>query len=216
MRTRERNSRTVVKGVTLLLAGLLGISLANGSVSALLQAESKNTSAQPITSGTLKITQANNGVGFSSTIADMAPGDVVNRYVNYTNTGTLASKALRLKVADASPTLLSTDVTRGLQLVVTDCSAPWNPATGACSATTTQLLSAPLASLGSDTAFTGITGLAENTGALHLQFSLTLPNAANNETTVNGVLPANTIQGLAAALTWTISETQRDATTSNA
>lgn len=216
MRKHFRNSRTAVKGATLVLAGLLGISLANGSVSALLQAESKNTSAQPITSGTLKIEQANNGVGFSSTIANMAPGDVVNRYVNYTNSGTLASKALRLKVADATPTLLSNDATRGLQLVVTDCSVAWTPATGACGGATTQLLSAPLASLGSDTAFTGITSLAENTGALNLQFSLTLPNAANNETTINGALPSNSIQGLAAALTWTISETQRDATTSNA
>ena len=216
MRKHFRNSRTAVKGGTLVLAGLLGISLANGSVSALLQAESRNTSAQPITSGTLKLEQANNGVGFSSTIANMAPGDVVNRYVDYTNSGTLASKALRLKVADATPSLLSTDATRGLQLVVTDCSVAWNPSTGACGGTTTQLLSAPLASLGSDTAFSGITGLAENGGPLRLQFSLTLPNAANNETTINGALPANTIQGLAAALTWTISETQRDATTSNA
>lgn len=216
MRTHVMNSRTAVKGVTLVLAGLLGISLANGSVSALLQAESKNTSAQSITSGTLKVIQANNGVGFSSTISDMAPGDVVNRYVNYTNSGTLASKSLRLKVADASPTLLSSDATRGLQLVVTDCSVAWTSTTGSCGGTTTQVLSSPLASLGSDTAFTGITTLAENGGMLHLQFSLTLPNAANNETTVNGTLPANTIQGLTSALTWTLSETQRDATTSNA
>lgn len=216
MRTHVMNSRTIVKGATLVLAGLLGISLANGSVSALLQAESKNTSAQSITSGTLKVIQANNGVGFSSTISDMAPGDVVNRYVNYTNSGTLASKALRLKVSDASPTLLSSDATRGLQLVVTDCSVAWTPSTGACGGTTTQVLSSPLASLGSDTAFTGITTLAENGGVLHLQFALTLPNAANNETTVNGSLPANTIQGLTSALTWTLSETQRDATTSNA
>lgn len=216
MRVNFKNSRTTVKGATLVLAGLLGLSLASGSVSALLQAEASNTTPQGITSGTLKIIQANNGVGFSSTIADMAPGDVVNRYVDYTNSGSLASKALRLKVADATPTLLSTNATRGLQLVVTDCSTTWNPTTGVCGGTTTQVLAAPLASLGSDTSFSGITTLAENGDILHLQFSLTLPDAPNNEMTINGALPANSIQGLAAALTWTLSETQRDATTSNA
>lgn len=36
-----------------------------------------------------------------------------------------------------------------------------------------------------------------------------------NETTVNGTLPANTIQGLSTNLTYTFTETQRAATTTN-
>lgn len=45
----------------------------------------------------------------------------------------------------------------------------------------------------------------------HLQISLVLPN--ETETTVNGVLPGSTIQGLSASLTWTFTEAQRTATT---
>lgn len=213
---RERsNSRTTAKVLTFFLAGAIGLGAVATSVSALLQAQTSNSSAQSITSGTLKLEQANNGVGFASTISDLAPGDVVNRYVNYTNSGSLASKSLRLKVVDATPTLLSTSATRGLQLVVTDCSVAWTPGTGVCGGTTTEVLSKPLSAMTSDVAFTNTTTLAPS-GRLHLQFKLTLPDATNNETTVNGVLPADTIQGLSAALTWTLSETQRDTATSNA
>ena len=197
------------------VTGLLGLGVATTSVSALLQAQAANTTAQAITSGTLKIVQANNGVGFGSTIADLAPGDVVNRYVDYTNSGSLASKSLRLKVTDSSATALTTDATRGLQLVVTDCSTAWNPSAGTCSGTPTVLLTSPMSSMGSDKDFANITTLAPTTGALHLQFKLTLPGSENNETTINGALPSGSIQGLQAALTWTLSETQRDATTTN-
>ena len=214
---RERSTpQTGAKLLTLVIAGALGLGAVATSVSALLQAQTSNTSAQNITSGTLKLIQADNGVGFSTTIADMAPGDVVNRYVNYTNSGTLASKALRLKVVDsASPqTLLSTSATRGLQLVVTNCSIAWAPTAGTCGGTTTEVLSQSLSAMTSDIALNNITTLASN-DVLHLQFKLTLPDGTNNETTTNGALPSNSIQGLGAALTWTLSETQRDLTTTN-
>ena len=217
MRKATSNIRGVTKLSLLAVTGLLGLSLSTTSVSALLQAQSKNDSPHGITAGTLKITQTNNGVGFASTIADMAPGDVVNRYVDYTNTGSLASKTLRLKVSDATPSILTSSETKGLQLVVSDCSGGWTAADGTCSGTKTTLLTSPLATLGSDKNFSGVTALAANSGVLHLQFSVSLPNStANDETSVNGVLPAGTIQGLSAALTWTLSETQRDAASSNA
>lgn len=216
MRTHINSSRTVVKMSTLAVAGLLGLGLAANAVSATLKAEAKNTTAHGISSGTLKLTQAKNGVGFDTTIADMAPGDVVNRYVDYTNNGTLASQELRLKVDDStSPkSLLSTDSAKGLQLVVKDCSSAWNPTAGTCSGASTTLLTSPISALTSDTAFSNITTLAANSGILHLQFALTLPEAT--ETTTNGTLTTGSIQGLAAALTWTLSETQRTATNTNA
>ena len=107
---------------------------------------------------------------------------------------------------------MTSSETKGLQLVVSDCSGGWTAADGTCSGTKTTLLTSPLATLGSDKNFSGVTALAANSGVLHLQFSVSLPNStANDETSVNGVLPAGTIQGLSAALTWTLSETQRDA-----
>lgn len=217
MRNPIFHFRGVTRISVVAVAGLFGLSLVTGSVSALLQAQSSNATAHGISSGTLKLIQADNGAGFTSTISDMAPGDVVNRYVDYTNAGTLASKTLRLKVVDATSTMLTSNATRGLQLVVSDCSTSWNNSTGACTGgTVTQLLSSPVSALGIDTNFSGITTLGASTGMLHLQFKLTLPDAANNEITTNGLLPANTIQGLTANLTWTLSETQRDATETNA
>ena len=74
MRKATSNIRGVTKLSLLAVTGLLGLSLSTTSVSALLQAQSKNDSPHGITAGTLKITQTNNGVGFASTIADMAVG----------------------------------------------------------------------------------------------------------------------------------------------
>ena len=48
---------------------------------------------------------------------------------------------------------------------------------------------------------------------IHLKFAMTLP--AGSEVTTNGVEPAGTVQGKSASLTWTLTETMRDATTTN-
>lgn len=212
MRNATPTSRRISKTLMIAAAGLIGISLSASSVSALLTAEAKNTAAQQITSGTLKLTYSDNGAGFTTAISNMAPGDVVNRYADYTNSGSLASKLLRLKVTDAAPgSLLSTSATKGLQLVVSNCSVAWNPTAGTCGGTTTQVIaSTPLSSMGTDKFFVNTTDLVANTGALHLQFSLTLPDAPNDELSTNGTLPSPTIQGLTANLTWTLTETQRD------
>jgi hypothetical protein len=46
-----------------------------------------------------------------------------------------------------------------------------------------------------------------------LKVSITLP--VNDEVTVNGVLPAGTVQGVSTALTWTFTMTERTGTTTN-
>lgn len=144
----------------------------------------------------------------------MVPGDTVNRYVKYTNSGTLAAKALTVKVADSLSTLLTTDGTKGLQVTISNCSVAWTPGTGACSGTTTSLLtSTSLLSLKS-TAGSLDSGSIASGAVYNLKFSLNLPSS-NTETTVNGVLPASTIQDLSASLTWTLEELQRDSTETN-
>lgn len=218
MRNETPTSRRISKTLMITAAGLIGISLSASSVSALLTAEAKNTTAQQITSGTLKLTYADNGAGFATQISNMAPGDVVNRYIEYTNSGTLASKLLKLKVVDttASPTLLSTSATKGLKLTVSNCSVAWTPGTGNCAGTTTQVLaSTALSSLGTNNDLSSPASLAAG-DKLNLQFSLSLPGSPeNDELSTNGTLPSPTIQGLTANLVWTLTETQRDAATSN-
>lgn len=213
----EATARNGVKFAAVAVTGLLGLGVATTSVSALLQAQAANPTAQTITSGTLKVEQANSGNGFATQIDNLAPGDIVNRYVDYTNSGTLPAKALKLKVTPGTSTLLTSSATRGLQLTVTRCSTTWNTSDGSCNSggTTTQVLNSSITALtAGDLPFSGVTTLAASE-VMHLQFKLQLPNDTNNEVTTNGTLPADTIQGLSTSLIWTFTETQRDGVTTN-
>lgn len=190
-----------------------GLAITGGGVYAALNATASNATAQSATSGTLSLTMANNGTGFGQAISNLAPGDVVNRYVSLTQGAVLDGKDLTLGVADGTPTLLTSNATKGLHATITQCSVAWTPGTGAgtCSGTTTVLLTS--------TALSTLTAgpVAVKTGSnaagtvLNLQIAVALPDQA--ETVSNGALPAGTIQGLSSALTWTFGETQRTATT---
>ncbi|WP_427006419.1 TasA family protein [Pseudarthrobacter sp. H2] len=191
-----------------------GLAITGAGVYAALSATAVNTTAESVTSGTLSLTMANNGTGFSQAVSNLAPGDVVNRYITLTQGAVLDGKDITLAVADATPTLLTTNAIKGLHATVTQCSVAWVPGTGAgtCSGTPTVLLpSTPLSTLA--TAAAVKSGANAAGSVLNLQIALTLPDQA--ETTVNGVNsgPGVTIQGLTSALTWTFSETQRTATT---
>ncbi|MDX6285251.1 MAG: hypothetical protein QOG53_736 [Frankiales bacterium] len=206
-----RRSRRLAVGAA--FAGL-GLAITGIGVYAGLTATASNTSAQTVSSGNISLTMAasTGSVGFGQSITNLAPGDVVNRFVTLTNGGSLAAKDLTLAVSDATPTLLSTSGTKGLKVAVDSCSIAWVVAanSGTCAGTTTNLLASTfLSSLSSAaTLVSGTVGASYN-----VRMSLTLPD--QNETTSNGTLPGTTIQGLSAALTWTFSESQRDATTTN-
>jgi len=209
--TRRRFSgRTVV---AIAFAGV-AIAATGAGVYAGLNATSTGTAA--VASGTLSLTMANGtgSQGFPQTVNNMAPGDVINSYVDLTNGASLAGKALTLGVAGTGSTLLTTSTTKGLAVTVTQCSVAWTATTGVCSGTTTVLGTAsdPVATL-STTPNTLISGAVATSAIYHLQVSLALPD--QNETTVNGSVPSNSIQGLSTTLTYTFTESQRTATTTN-
>lgn len=188
---------------------IVGLLLTGMAVYAGLNADATNTVAQQIDSGTLKLTYADNGAGFTSVAAKMAPGDVVNRYVDLTNGGSLDGQTLTLAAVDSVGSKLSTDATNGLQVSVTDCTVAWNPTTGACSGTAGTPVSGSLASMA--TTPLSLASNVSNGATLHYRVRVTLPD--QNETVTNGTLPAGTIQGLSADITWTFNELQRTATT---
>lgn len=205
---RRRVNRRTAAGVAF---ALLGVAVTGAGVYAALNATAFNTTAQTVSSGTLKLVYANNGNGFSTNITTMAPGDIVNRYVDLSNTGTLTGKNLTLSAADSGTSLLSTDATKGLHVTVTSCTVAWVATTGVCGGTTSILLNnVPVANLVAAPS-TLVSGAVAS--SYSLQFKITLPDQA--ETTQNGTLPGSTIQGLSANMTWTFGETQRDATTTN-
>jgi spore coat-associated protein N len=213
-RARRGAVRAPASAARIALVGLVGVAVTAGGVYAALSATAFNSTAQSVTSGTLKLTMADNGAGFTQSITNLAPGDVVNRYVDLSANGTLDGRQLTLGVADTVGSKLTTDATKGLKVTVTSCTGgTWVPATGICAGVTNVVVNNAALSTLTATPASIVSGAVTAGSALHLQMSLTLPDQA--ETTANGVLPNGTIQGLSAALTWTFTDQQRAATTTN-
>jgi hypothetical protein len=213
-------SSMAIKTLVVVGAGLGGASLVSSSVFAALTATASNVSGGSVQTGTLSLTQANATApasgGFTTAITALAPGDTINRYVDLTNGGSINAGAMTLGIAASPANVLTTNATTGLQITVDECSIAWSTVTaGVCSGTTTHnLLATPAATLLTAQTFTPSTLTASAT-ALHLKIVIALP--AGSEITVNGVSNAgvNTVQGLTTAVTWTFTETERTALTTN-
>ena len=174
--------------------------------------------SQSDTAGTLKLTSADKGAGFSTGISNLAPGDIVNRYVTLTNGGSLSAQSLGLAIATTGTATLITDGTgaatnKALTVKVTSCSGDWDNTAGTCSGTpTVEIAETTLSAFSTEKLFGTTSTLAAN-GTAKLQIQVKLPD--QNETTVGGVLPTTTVQNGTANLTFTFSEAQRSATTTN-
>jgi hypothetical protein len=203
--------------------GAIGVSMlviTGTGVLATLNATTSNATPQSVDSGTLALTMSDSkpSAGFSTSISNLAPGDVVNRYIDLTNSGTLDAQGLTLAIAATGTPSLITDgvapvTTRALQVTVNSCSVAWDQAKGLCSgvAGTTQIASTTLSKFASAQSLT--TGSLKAAEELYLQVQVNLPD--QDETTVDGVPPAATVQGGAVELTYTFFAGQRTATTTN-
>jgi len=218
-------TRTLAQVAVVGTVGTLSLGVMSSSAFTSLNAVASNPSPVVATSGTLIALQAHGvgSAGFDSGISNMTPGDTVNRYVNFTNSGNLPATGLTLSVADGTSSLLtnlagSTAGDEGLHVTVSSCTSAWNMTTGACDspavAGPAALASTSLYTL-TQTAGTLISSpTAIAAGATeYLKFSIALPN--KSETTTNGTFPTGTIQGLSASLTWTLTEVQAAAATTN-
>jgi spore coat-associated protein N len=211
----DASAKTLMIGAAVIGGG----ALVGSGVFASLNATAFNTATQSVTTDTLKLTQASSTVagltgGITTAITNMAPGDVVNRFVDLTNGGTMGGQSLKLKLAAAgTASTLTTDGTNGLQIAVYECATAWSTVTGLCSggAGTTVMASTSAASLVAAQKALTVSSLSASS-VNRLRIEITLP--AGSETTINGVLPAATIQGVSSDLTWTFSEEQRTATVS--
>jgi spore coat-associated protein N len=172
-------------------------------------ARSSTTSAAlPVTSGTVVIALGAAGtatnrltVGASGLVA----GDTVQRAAQLANTGDQNLASITLTTTASPSSLLDTDTTNGLQLVIQACTVPWTEAgvapayTYTCGgSTSTVLASRPV--IGASLALSNLT--ATTAGATdNLLATVTLPAAAGN-----------TLQGLSSTITFTFTGTQRAAT----
>ncbi len=205
-----------------ILAGLFAVSVGLMTTAGVYAALSGvATGSESVTSGTLNLTlSADVGAGFSNFVAPMAPGDTDNVYVNLSNTGTLATAAgMTLWVAGAPGNALTNGTApgEGLTVTATQCSVAWTLATGVCSGSTTSILASTQISAmntsGTAVSLSNVPALAASIGKVaHVQVSLGL---VGTETSVNGVAPSPTIQGLSTTLTYTFTEQQRTGITTN-
>ena len=208
----RRYGRIAVAGLLTTSVGLLAAAGVYAGLSATA------TGSEAVSSGTLNLTLSPDvGVGFSNFAAKMAPGDTDNVYVNLNNTGSLASAAgMTLSVTGAPSNALTNGSVagEGLTVTATQCSVAWTLATGVCSGTTTPILATTqVSALNVGAALSNVPALVAATGQLaHVQVSLGL---VGTETSVNGVAPASTIQGLSTTLTYTFTEQQRTGVATN-
>ena len=136
---------------------------------------------------------------------NVAAGDTIQRSVDLIDSGSIDLSAITLTSAATTSSLLDTDTTNGLQLVIDKCSNAWTEAGTApaysytCSGTTsTVLASRPV--VGSNLALSNLSALTAGSTD-HLRFTLTLPSAA-----------PNTMQNLSSVIQYTFTGTQRAAT----
>ena len=204
-------ARLSVKLVVVAAATVGGGALVSSSVFASLTAVATASTAVDI--GTLKLNQAATGAsgGFATAITAMAPGDSISRFVTLTNGGTLDAITPTIKVADTGTTTLTTSAANGLQVAILNCTVAWTA--GACTGgtSTTVLSSTPANTLLADTSLT----LPSNAAAAVSFLKITISLPTGSEVTTNGTLPGGTVQGVSTTLNWTITETQRTATSTN-
>jgi spore coat-associated protein N len=133
----------------------------------------------------------------------LAPGDTLQRSVDLTNSGTLDLASVTLTTSASPSSLLDTDVTNGLQMVIDRCSVAWTesgpPYTYSCSGSTSTVL-ASRAVIGSNLSLSNL-GVTTAGATDHLRVTLTLPSGA-----------PDTLQNKTSTITYAFTGTQRAAT----
>lgn len=171
---------------------------------------STTSATHSVSSGTVAISLGASGAvtnRLSVSATNVVPGDTIQRTVDLissTSTDGLGSVVLTT-TAPTTSSLLNTDATLGLQMVVDECSVPWTEAgsspafTYTCSGTTNAALTtgAVIRSAATLSALSVLTA----PGTSHLRIKLTLPATADN-----------TFQTLSSVIDYSFLATQRTAT----
>ena len=205
-----RRSRQKPAGATMkkLLATIAVIGAAASIAGLGTYATFTSTTSQSHTISTGTVTIALGATGASTNrlnigASGVAPGDTIQRSVDLINSGSLDLASVTLTTTAAPSSLLDTDATNGLQMVIDKCSVAWTeagpPYTYTCGGTTSTVL-ASRAVIGSNLALSNLG--ATTAGATdHLRVTLTLPSGANN-----------TFQNQSSTISYAFAGTQRAAT----
>jgi spore coat-associated protein N len=180
----DRKRRTHTRKL-LLTAAVLGAAASVAGLGTFATFTSSTSASHTISSGTVSIALGATGASTNRLNIDataIAPGDTIQRSVDLINQGTLNLASVTLTSQATTSSLLDTDGTNGLQMVIDKCSQAWTesgpPYTYTCGGSTSTILSSraviqsgvTLNNLGSLTA--GSTD--------HVRVTLTFPSGAGN------------------------------------
>jgi hypothetical protein len=202
MSTTVKNSTTARKVV-----GSLGVIGAAAAVAGMGTFGSFTDSTTPvnttINSATLDINAGPVGATIPVSTDGFLPGDSLTRAVNLVNNGSSPLGSVVLGTSVATPSILTTNTTSGLQMAVKSCAVAWTQGgtpsapTYTCSNGEKLLASGPAVS---NTTLSNPASLVPG-GTDYLTFAISLPTSADD-----------TFQGKSAALSLTFTGTQRTGT----
>ena len=186
---------------------VVGVASAVAGLGTFATFTSSTAASNTVATGTVSIALGATGAStnrLNINASEVAAGDTIQRSVDLSNVGsTIDLASIVLDTTAAPSSLLDTDTTDGLQMVIQACDVPWTesgpPYTYTCSGSTTSVL-ATRPVIGATIALSNLTALTAGITD-HLRVTLTLPGTAGN-----------TLQGLTSTITYTFSGIQRAAT----
>jgi predicted ribosomally synthesized peptide with SipW-like signal peptide len=187
-------------------AAILGAAASISGLGTFATFTSSTSASHTVSSGTVTIALGATGASTNRLTVDataIAPGDTIQRSVDLINQGTLNLASVTLTTAATTSSLLDTDATYGLQIVVDKCSAAWTesgpPYTYTCSGSTSSVLTTR-AVIQSGVTLSNLSSLTAGSTD-HLRVTLTLPSGAGNS-----------FQNKSSTIQYTFTGTQRAAT----
>jgi len=204
-RSRPKAARSTAQKLLATVA-VLGAAASIAGLGTYATWTSTTSQSQSISSGTVTIALGATGAATNRLnigASALAPGDTIQRSVDLTNSGTIDLASVTLTTSATTSSLLDTDATNGLQMVIDKCSQAWTeagpPYTYTCGGTTSSVL-ASRAVIGSNLSLSSLG--ATTAGATdHLRVTLTLPSGA-----------PNALQNQSSTVSYTFTGTQRAAT----
>ena len=190
----------------LLTIAVLGATASIAGLGTFATFTSATSASHTVSSGTVTIALGATGASTNRLNVDataIAPGDTVQRSVDLIDQGTLDLASVTLTTQATTSSVLDTDGTNGLQMVIDKCSAAWTesgpPYTYTCGGSTSTVLSSR-AVIQTGVTLSNLSSLtAGNTD--HLRVTLTFPSGAGNS-----------FQNKSSTIQYTFTGTQRAAT----
>ena len=206
--TRSRAAGSGWSPTRKLLASLavLGAAASIAGLGTFATFTSSTSTSHTVSSGTVTIALGATGASTNRLnigATAIAPGDTIQRSVDLINSGSLDLASITLTTTASPTSLLDSDATNGLQMVIDKCSVAWTesgpPYTYTCGGSTSSVLTTrPV--IGSALALTNLSSLTSGVTD-HLRVTLTFPSGAGN-----------TLQNLSSTISYAFTGTQRAAT----